>query len=65
MRARLTAMLGGLARLRVPAPRTALAFAVQAGGLVAVVYGISLLSLPAAFIVLGIGAILWSQGVER
>lgn len=65
MRERITALAGGISRLRLGRPRAAAAFLVQVVGLGAVVYGVSLIFLPAAFIVLGIGAVLWSQGVER
>lgn len=53
------------ARFRLGRPRALLASTVQLVGLGAIVGGVAMLSTPAALIVAGIGAVLWSQGVQK
>lgn len=38
--------------------------AIEWAGLVAIVVGVGMVYLPAAFIVLGLGALLWSRGAQ-
>ena len=65
MRQRIAVLAGAFARLRLGRPRTTAVTIIQLAGLGAVVYGVALVSLPAALIIGGIGAVLWSQGVDR
>jgi hypothetical protein len=65
MREKIARAAAAISRLRLVRPRFKLLMLVQLAGLGAIAYGIAMISLPAALIVAGIGAVLWSQGAER